>query len=280
MKRRKIVAVLVLFLAAAALFAGAKKESAGIATLIRVGTEGAYPPYNYVTEQGEADGYDVAVVKAIAGLLPEYRVEFVPTAWDGIFVALEGGDFDLIASNLGWRKEREEKYYLSTVPYLWSASSLVFKAGRGDIRSLKDLEGKKVAAGVGTASTTQLEDYIKQTGRKIEIVFTDGNIVNALTEIETGRVDATISSIITTQLTADSLGYKIDSAPITDPEWTSTSVNSIHLLFPKTEQGRDYRDKFDAALKQLHENGTLRELSRKYFFGKDYTTKEALEAGV
>jgi L-cystine transport system substrate-binding protein len=279
MKTRKFFIVLALFLAGTALFAGAKKESGG-AALLRVGTEGAYPPYNYVTEQGEADGYDVAVVKAVIELLPEYRVEFVPTAWDGIFVALEGGEFDLIASNLGWRKEREEKYYLSTVPYLWGGSNLVFKAGRGDIRSLRDLEGKKVAAGVGTSTTTQLEEYIKQTGANIEIIFTDGNIVNALTEIETGRVDATISSIITTQLTADSLGYKIDSVPITDPEWTSTSVNSIHLLFPKTEQGRNYRDQFDTALKRLHDNGRLRELSRKYFFGKDYTTREALEAGA
>ncbi|MDR2793820.1 MAG: transporter substrate-binding domain-containing protein [Treponema sp.] len=279
MKTRKLTIALGLFLIGVALFAGAKKE-AGATTLIRVGTEGAYPPYNYVTEQGEADGYDVAVVKAVGGLLPEYRIEFVPIAWDGIFVALEGGEFDLIASNIGWRKEREEKYYLSTVPYLWGGSSLVFKSGRTDIHSLKDLDGKKVAAGVGTASTTQLEDYIKQTGANIEIVFTDGNIINALTEIETGRVDATISSIITTQLTADSLGYKIESVPITDPEWTSTSVNSIHLLFPKTEQGRTYRDKFDTALKQLHENGSLRALSRKYFFGKDYTTKEALEAGA
>jgi L-cystine transport system substrate-binding protein len=192
-------------------------------------------------------------------------------------VALEGGDFDLIASNLGWRQEREEKYYLSTVPYLWGGSNLVFKAGRSDIRSLKDLEGKKVAAGVGTATTTHLEDYIKETGAKIEIVYTDGNIVNALTEIETGRVDATISSIITTQLTADSLGYKIDSAAITDEGW---SASSIHLLFPKNEQGRTYRDKFDTALKQLHDSGKLRELSRKYFFGKDYTTKEALASGA
>ena len=70
----------------------------------------------------------------------------------------------------------------------------------------------------------------------IEIVFTDGNIVKFLTEIETGQVDATISSIIITPLTADSLGYKIDSFPITDPEWLSISVNSIHLLFQKMKK--------------------------------------------
>jgi L-cystine transport system substrate-binding protein len=215
----------------------------------------------------------MAVVRAVDDLLSEYSFEFVPTAWDGIFVALEGGEFDLIASDIAWRKEREEKYYLSTVPYLWGGSNLIFKAGRKDIRSLADLRGKKVAAGVGTNTTTALEDYIKQTGLNIEIVYTDGNIVNALTEIETGRVDATISSIITTQLTAESLGIKIEG--ITIQEWP---IQSIHLLYPKTDKGKQYRDRIDGALRKLHDNGTLSALSKKYLFGKDYSTQEAVEA--
>ncbi|MDR1468585.1 MAG: transporter substrate-binding domain-containing protein [Spirochaetaceae bacterium] len=276
MKTRTLFIVMALFLAGTALFAGAKKESGGPA-FIKVGTEGAMPPYNYVTEQGEADGYDIAVIKAIIALLPEYRVEFVPTAWDGIFVALEGGDFDLIASFLGWRKEREEKYYLSTVSYLWTGQSLIFKEGRTDLRTLKDLEGKKVACGVGSAYTTRLEEYIKETGANIEIVYNDGNIANTLTEIDTGRVDATISSPATTQLAANTLGYKIGTASLTEEGWTAVP---IHLLFPKTEKGKALRDQFDTVLKQLHSNGTLREISRKYLFGKDYTTKEALLAGA
>jgi L-cystine transport system substrate-binding protein len=268
-----------LLLAAVAVvgFAGPSKDKAGSdsAKLIRVGTEGAYPPYNFVTAAGEADGYDVAVVRAVDELIDEYRFEFVPTAWDGIFVALEGGDFDLIASDLAWRPEREEKYHLSKVPYLWGSSQIVFKAGRKDIHSIADLEGKKVAAGIGTNTTTALEDYIKATGKKIEIVYTDGNIVNALTEIDTGRVDATLSSIITTQLTADSLGFKIDG--VTPPE---LPIQSIHLLFPKTEAGAKYRDRIDQALTELHKNGTLTRLSRQYLFGKDYSTEKAVAAGL
>ncbi|MDR1257018.1 MAG: transporter substrate-binding domain-containing protein [Spirochaetaceae bacterium] len=277
MDKKRIAAALALFLAGAAVFAGAKKENPAGVTLLRIGTEGAMPPYNFVNEKGEADGYDVALVKAIVDLLPEYRAEFVPTAWDGIFVALEGGEFDLLASYLAWRPEREEKYYLSKLPYMWYSYSVVFKKGRGDIRSLKDLEGKKIAAGVGAAYTVQLEEYIKRTGAKIEIVYTDGNVANALTELDNGRVDATISSFVTTQITADRLGYQIDSLPLTEDGWT---VGSIHLLFPKTEKGRLLRDRFDGALEKLIANGKLREISRQYLFGKDYTTKEALETGA
>jgi L-cystine transport system substrate-binding protein len=69
-----------LILLGALVFAGGSKDKSGV-TLVKVGTEGAYPPYNYVTETGEADGYDVAVVRAVDELIPEYRFEFIPTAW-------------------------------------------------------------------------------------------------------------------------------------------------------------------------------------------------------
>jgi len=228
-----------------------------------------------VDSSKNSDGYDIAVVRAIGDLLPEYKFEFVPTAWEGIFTALEGGSFDLISSNIAWRQEREDKYYLSKVPYLWGGSQLVYKAGRTDIHSLKDLNGKKVAAGVGTSTTTQLEDYIRITKSPIQIVYTDGNIGTALLEIQAGRVDATISSIITTQLTADSLGIKVEGSTIN--EWPPYSV---HFLFPKTEKGRHLRDQFDEALKKLHANGTLSALSKKYLYGKDHTTEEKLAADI
>jgi L-cystine transport system substrate-binding protein len=275
---KKAFAVVAVFLLGTAAFAsgrGAGSAQSGQPgeRLIRVGTEGAYPPYNYVDKDGKADGYDIAVVRAVDELLSQYRFEFVPTAWDGIFVALEAGEFDLIASNLGWRKEREEKYWLSTVPYLWGiGNTIVFKGGRTDIRSVEDLAGKKVAAGVGTSTTTWLEQYIERTGAKIEIVYTDGNIANALTEIDSGRVDATLASPITTRVTAEQLGFKIDSVVLANDD-----PSHIHLLFPKTGGGRQLRDDIDGALQKLLDNGTLSALSKKYFFGVDYSTREAVQ---
>jgi ABC-type amino acid transport substrate-binding protein len=211
MKKLCILAV-VLFAAAGFGFATPKADTGGT-RVIKVGTEGAYPPYNYVTEQGEADGYDVAVVKAAP---------------------------------------------LTLSPVIWPGGP----------------SGKKSTTFPPCRiSGEEPRSCTRRTGGNIEIVYTGGNIVNALTEIETGRVDATLSSIITTQLTADSLGYKIEG--ITASE---LPVNSIHLLFPKTDAGRELRDRIDGALKTLLENGTLAELSKKYFFGKDYSTREALEA--
>lgn len=270
--RNSLILLLALTIPAAILVAGGAKEKTSTdVTVVRIGTEGAYPPYNYVRADGVVDGYDIAVARAVDELIPELSFEYVPTAWEGIFVALEGGDFDAIASNLGKNAQREAKYLFSKVPYLWGASQIVFKAGRTDIHSLADLAGKKVAAGIGTNTTTRLEEYIAQSGTRIEIVYTDGNIATALQEIDSGRVDATLSSIITTKLTADELGIKIDGS--TAPE---LGISPIHLLFVKNADGERYRDLVDVALQKLLDNGTLKELSIKYL-GKDYSTRAAVE---
>jgi L-cystine transport system substrate-binding protein len=274
--KKKLVAsllafVLLLTVAACGNSAASDKKKAVKVTTVNVGTEGAYPPYNYVKSNGQADGYDIAVMRAVDKKVPSLKFKYVPTAWDSIFVALESGKFDIIASDLGKNPEREAKYLFSKQPYLYGNSQIIYKAGRTDIKSLKDLFGKKVAAGVGTNTTTALEKFNKENGNKIKIKYTDGNINNALQEIDSKRVDATISSIITTNLTAKKLGIKI--AGTTAPE---LGISPIHLLYVKNDRGSKYQKLIDKALVSLRKDGTLKKLSIKYL-GKDYTTKKAAE---
>lgn len=241
-------------------------------TVVKVGTEGAYPPYNFINEEGEVDGYDIAVVKAVDELLEDVSFEFVPTAWDGIFVALDAGEFQFISSNLTKNDEREAKYLFADEAYNYEGVQLIFKAGRNDIKSLEDLKGKKVAAGVGNANTTFLEQYNEANNNEIEIVYTDGNINNALLELENDQVDATIGSIITTQLTADELGIEIDSILLEELE-----IKPVYFLFSQSEENGALKEQIDDALRQLKEDGVLTELSIQYF-GRDQSTEEAAQA--
>ncbi|MRJ45978.1 transporter substrate-binding domain-containing protein [Fundicoccus ignavus] len=245
---------------------------ASAATVVKVGTEGAYPPYNYINDDGEVDGYDIAVAKAVDELLEDVEFEYVPTAWDGIFVALDAGEFQFIASNLTKNEEREAKYLFADEPYNYEGVQLIFKEGRDDIQSFEDLKGKRVAAGVGNANTTFLEQYNEANGNEIEIVYTDGNINNALLELENDNVDATIGSVITTQLTADELGIKIASIQLVELD-----LKPVYFLYAQSEENEELKQKIDAALLELQENGVLSELSIEYF-GRDQSTAEAAEA--
>ncbi len=240
--------------------------------VIKVGTEAAYPPFNYTRSTGDVDGYDVAVIRAIDELIPELTFEFVPTAWDSIFVALESGKFDIIANQINKNPAREEKYQFSELPYSFAGNSVIFKAGRTDIKSVADLHGKTVAAGVGSYNTTWLEEYNAKNGNPINIAYYDGNISLVLQDIVTGRVDATLNSEVTTKLIADELKLDLGYVLIDD-----TGITEQYLLFSKSDTSNEIKPLVDAALTTLVENGTLSELSVKYL-GADYSTLESVKA--
>lgn len=251
----------------------AKKSSSDIkAQTVVVGTEGAYPPYNYVDSSGKADGYDMAVMRALDDLIPEVNFKFQPTSWDSIFVALESGKFDIIASQIAKNPAREQKYQFSELPYGYSGSSIIYKGGRKDIKSLKDLYGKTVAAGVGSNNTTWLENYNKQHNNPIKLKYYDGDVSVMLQDIAAGRVDATINNEVTTKLIAKkqslNLGYSL--AP-------ELGIQPVYLLFSKNTNGTKYKKLIDKALKTLSKNGTLSKLSKKYL-GADYSTEKAVES--
>ncbi|WP_444658109.1 transporter substrate-binding domain-containing protein [Caproiciproducens sp. R2] len=103
--------------ASSAAASSASSDSGTKVETVIVGTEGAYPPFNYVDADGTVDGYDMAVVRALDELIPEVEFKFQPTAWDSIFVALESGKFDMIASQIAKNPSREEKYQFSELPY-------------------------------------------------------------------------------------------------------------------------------------------------------------------
>lgn len=113
---KKIGAILLLagVFSASLLWAAPKNKKAAKEKVVIVGTEGAYPPYNFVNKKGEADGYDIDVIKAIDERIPGITFKFEPTAWDGIFVALESGKFDIIASQIGKNAERRRNCYKRT----------------------------------------------------------------------------------------------------------------------------------------------------------------------
>ena len=78
-------------------------------TKIIIATEGAYAPYNYVDENGNPDGYDVAVAKAVDELLEDYEFEYVAVEWSSIFAGLEADRYQVLVTQAARTAEREEK---------------------------------------------------------------------------------------------------------------------------------------------------------------------------
>lgn len=240
---------------------GTASESASDSALDRVteagvlvvGTEGTYKPFSY-HEGGAGDltGYDIDVVTAVADKL-DLDVQFEETQWDGIFAGLEAGRFDIIANQVSINDEREEKYTLSE-PYTVSPGVLIVAEGNTDITSLDDLAGKTTAQ----SNTSNWYAVAEEAGATVEAVEGWAQAVELL---EQGRIDATVNDKLTY------LDY-LKTKPDAGIKVVAETEDASHSAFALKKGSDDLVEEINKALAELSEDGTLAELSEKYF-GED-----------
>ena len=225
-------------------------EDAGVIT---VGTEGTYRPFTFHEDgSGDLTGYDVEVMEAVAGELG-VEVEFEETQWDAIFAGLDAGRFDAIANQVSITPEREADYSFSQ-PYTVSPGVIVVTDGDTSIQSFDDLAGKTTAQSL----TSNWYELAKDSGAEIQDVEGWAEAVELLKQ---GRVDATVNDELTF------LDYQ-ETEGDTSLEIAVTTEEEAHNAFTFRKGSDDLVEAVDEALATLREDGTLAEISEKYF-GED-----------
>ncbi|HQK82381.1 MAG TPA: basic amino acid ABC transporter substrate-binding protein [Atribacter sp.] len=115
---------------------------------IIIGTDATYPPMEYHDEAGNMIGFDIDLGNAIAELLG-VKAEFIDTAWDGIFPALDSKKFDIIMSSTSITEERLKSKDMSD-PYYQTSQAIAIRKDDDSIKGPEDLVGKVVAVQIGT----------------------------------------------------------------------------------------------------------------------------------
>jgi polar amino acid transport system substrate-binding protein len=136
--------------AAASVFAASIMER----DVIRIGTEGTYPPFEYYDDNHNLTGFDIDLTKAIGQRLGK-RVEVVDIAFDGLIPALLTGKIDLIAAAMNATNERRQRVDFSDV-YLTPDAALVTKNGNDSLKGSSDLKEKRIGVQLGTAEDIYL----------------------------------------------------------------------------------------------------------------------------
>src|SRR3954454_23750576 len=156
---------------------------------LRVGAAYPDPPFNGMPDDG---GLDIDLMTAIADKL-NMRVEFVPydgADFNGIFDALDNGDFDCVAAGTTVTPEREQKAAF-VAPYLISGQSLAVDTSRlPHVTSVDGLVGLTVGVQRGNTSQRIAEELVANGKAARVRVYDYGGIRSALTDLSTGGCDA------------------------------------------------------------------------------------------
>lgn len=216
-----------------------------------IATEGTWSPWTFHDEENELVGFDVELGKAIAGKLGVEAV-FAETKWDSIFAGLNGGRYDIVINGVDITPERSEKYDF-TKPYAYQKTAIIVKEDNEDIHSLEDLNGKTTANTLQSVYAQLAEEYgatptgVDDLNQTIELLLA-------------GRIDATLNA----ELTFYDYKKEHPDAPIRIAAVTD-DANEIAIPMRKGDDTAALRAALDQAIDELREDGTLSELSQKYF---------------
>ncbi|OBZ19487.1 amino acid ABC transporter substrate-binding protein [Bacillus sp. FJAT-27264] len=253
------------------------KETAGNSksdeqTTVNIATGGAPKPFSFVNDSNEIDGYDIQILKAIFKGLPQYKTNIEKTEFSSIFAGLDSDRYQIGANNFASNKERREKYIYSD-PILKNQFVIAVKAGRDDIHSFADLEGKTTEVSPGRNYTVALENYNTSIAKQpIVLKYTEDELASTLQHVESGVADFILLDAAMLNLYIKEFELKLTSIPLSQEDSDRIGVPYSYLILSKGKNSEQLLNDVNQRLKVLIEDGTVSRISEQYLSG-DFAPK-------
>ncbi len=257
--RRSAFALLLslVLLALLSLWAGIVHAQAPDWKKIRIGVEGAYPPFSEVGPDGKLKGFDIDIALALCSQM-QAECTLVAQEWDGIIPALQSRKFDAIIASMAITEERLKVVAFSD-KYYSTPSRLVAKAGVGLQASVAGLKGKRI----GVQRSTIQDRYVSA-------VFKDSEIVRyakadeAYLDLAAGRVDTLLGDHLAVDAgflkTPQGAGFAFFGPVYDDPKYFG---HGSGIAVRKADTA--LKLKFNAAITAIRANGVYKKINDKYF---------------
>lgn len=222
---------------------------------IVISTTGQHAFFSETNEEtGELEGFEIEVWEEIGKRLGR-EIKWETAGFPGVIELLESGRVDTVADQIGITEEREEKYYFSDV-YFYVPYRIVVAEDNNTIETVEDLYGKKL----GLLSDDIAYSYFDELDPdgKIEYVnYEESTAVPA--DVAMRRLDATLMSSLHIESVKKESGLEIKG--VGEPAYTENAG----YPFAKTEEGKALRDDVNEVLKELKEEGFMKETAIKWF---------------
>ncbi len=228
--------------------------SAGMAlaegNTVRLGTEGAYPPYNFVNDAGEVDGFERELGDELCRRT-ELTCEWVKNDWDSIIPNLVSGNYDAILAGMSITDERDEVIDFTQNYYPPTESAYVATSDAVDVAS----------AIVAAQATTIQAGYVAESGATLVEFASPEETVAAVRNGEADAVFADLDYLVPlVEESGGELMFVGEGVPL-----------GGGIGMGLRESDPELREKFDAAITAMKEDGSLNTMLKKWF-GEDTTT--------
>lgn len=222
---------------------------------ITVAMEGTWAPWTYHDEDDNLVGFDVEVAKAVADELG-VDVQYQEGEWDGLLAGVQSGRYDIMVNGVGYTEERAQAYTFSD-PYCYNKTALIVRGDNEDIKSLEDLKGKTTCNSANSTYQLIAEEY---GANVLDVETLDGTLEMVLAG--TDRADATLNA------EASFLDY-MNAHPDANLKIVDYYPESekVCIIMPKGDSSDSLKEAINSAIEKLRADGTLSELSNKYFGG-------------
>ena len=222
---------------------------------IRIATEGAYPPFNFVDAAGKLQGLDVDIANALCAEM-KATCTIVAQDWDGIIPGLKAGKFDAIVASMSITEERlkeidfSKKYYSSKLSVMTKADS--------DLVDIKpeNFEGKTIGAQSSTPQAEQAEALFGKHGAAVKLYPSQDE---ADMDLLNGRLDGVIADKF--YLAA----WMKDSGKGCCKLIGDLAEGQTEIGVGLRKEDKALKQKFDAAMDAIVADGTYKTIVSKYF---------------
>ncbi len=248
MKKTLLAATLV---AAAGLSFAAEKA-------LKIGVEGAYPPFSEVDKSGQLVGFDVDIAKALCAQM-QRECKLVQIDWDGLIPALKGRKIDAIIASMSATPERKKSIDF-TDRYYRIPVKLVRKKGTDVDFSEAAMKGKTIGVQVSTTFDKHMTDLFGKVAKIKRYTSND----EALLDLMAGRVDAVAAESLVLQ---EGFLKKEKGADFEffGPDLVDEAYYGEGIAVGIRQKQDKLKAAFNKAIKDIRENGKYKEINDKYF---------------
>ncbi len=249
------LATVVMAAAALAMLAGA--AHAQDKRKVKIGTEGAYPPFNSIAKDGQLVGFDIDIAKALCAAA-NFECEFVVQDWDGIIPGLIAKKYDAIVASMSITDQRKEVVDFTDKYYATPAKFVAAKGAGFDI-SPEGLAGMAV----GVQRATVSENFVRGEFPEVDVrAYATQDEANA--DLVSGRLDLVAADAVVLLegfLNTDAgKDFEFVGPDYFDPKYFGEGIG---IAIRKGED--DLRTAFNQGIDKIRADGTYKAINEKYF---------------